>query len=951
MGDFQKMEDTPAQDSIAYPALLMWQWYFLAWGAGLWGVRFLIPALVLLASIVFFYIFSRHIIHIPAQKPLPYKPLQSTIRLCILVIFFTLGLHVGTTALMEPPFDINAPESLPKVVQDKKKVLVTGVVREVITSPDRRIKFILTDAQYTHNGMIHPITGDIVWTWANRKDAWNKQQETKKQSQTNQQQANTPKKTADTIMRLRPMVGETISLIAKLSPIVGFRNHSLWKSTEYWQNKGVFWRMWTWGDKAIPIRTGEVPLMDRTRESMRFTVSRQLEELIHTDFGRKLASILGVSPVRDAIRFIPALVFGDKYDIPSRRYTQLSRASLSHSFALSGMHLAIVAISISLILSVCIRRANVYEIISKPKLLALGTLPAAAIYVWIGGGSPSLIRAFLMLCCWGVLVIFNRPRVFMDGLFWALAIMTVINPLIVFDLRLQLSALAIVALIIIHPICSAIKAKILPLQRTRIQRIKRATFDIFCMSVAIQLVLFPVTIWNFNELSLWNILNIVWLPVLGTFIMPLLLIGLGSACLSTMLPVLIPVAETAFITAATPISVLFAFLDDMDKAGFLAPIILQRPNWLEIIAWYGCFISGLIWWQIEGNKIVPAIYNSVHTGAPTWENKLFTAVGLPLLGEDLEHQSPRHATLITTSDREKHNTCAKASPCSPTNLLSRRVSRFAFCSFLFLLCIPHVLRTHYSDHRTLLDVLDVGQGQALLLTFPNGKRMLIDGGGFASHSFDVGQAIIMPCITRQHDDSLQWIIGTHPDTDHIRGLFYPIANADVKGYFATNATPHGWNKKRLDEALKKANLTKKLLTAGDILTISENLEMEVLHPPKATLLDGNNKSLVLRLVKHDGAHRKGLALLTGDIELEGIKELLCSKADLSADVLILPHHGSASSYSSEFYDAVSPKIAIASCGFMNKYRFPSTKVMNTLHDKGITTRTTAQHGEITLFLE
>ncbi|MCT4626635.1 ComEC/Rec2 family competence protein [Halodesulfovibrio sp.] len=950
MGDFQKMEDTPPQDSIAYPSLLMWQWYFLAWCAGLWGVRYVTPALVLLASIIFFYIFSRHLNHKASQRYRPHKPLQSSTRLGAFFIFFALGLHVGTTALMEPPFDINAPDSLPKVVQDKQKVLVTGVVREVITSPDRRIKFILTDAQYSHNGVAHPITGDIVWTWANRKDAWNKQQKAIKLSQTSQQQTDAPKKTAETIMRLRPMVGEKISLKAKLSPVVGFRNQSLWNSKEYWQNRGVFWRMWTWGDKAIPMRTGEVSLVHRTRESIRFTVSRQLEELVHTDFGKKLASILGVTPVRDAIRFIPALVFGDKYDIPSRRYTQLSRASLSHSFALSGMHLAIVAISISLLLSICIRRATIYEVISKPKLLALGIIPAAAIYVWIGGGSPSLIRAFLMLCCWCVLVMFNRPRVFMDGLFWALAIMTIVNPLVVFDLRLQLSALAIVALIVAHPIFSAIKANSFPEQTSRAQRIKRAAFDIFCMSLAIQLVLFPVTIWNFNELSLWNILNIVWLPLLGAFIMPLLLIGLGVACLSMLLPALTPAAETIFITATTPISALFAFLDDMDKAGFLAPVILQRPNWLEIIAWYGCLLSGLIWWLIEGKNIVPAIYNSVNEGAPTWENKLFTAAGLPLIGDDIEQKSAQHASIRSTSNLEK-NTDTKTSHHSPANILSRWASRFALGSFILLLCVPQVLRTQFPEQRTQLDVLDVGQGQAILLTFPNGKRMLIDGGGFASHSFDVGRAIIMPSITRQHDDSLQWVLATHPDTDHIRGLFYPIAHADVQGYFATDAVPHGWNKKKLHEALTQANLTKKLLAAGDVLTISENLEMEVLHPPKTTLLEGNNKSLVLRLVKHDGAHRKGLALLTGDIELEGIEELLRSKADLSADVLILPHHGSGSSYSPDFYDAVNPEIAIASCGFMNKYRFPSKKVMKTLHSKGIRTRTTAQDGEVKLYLE
>lgn len=952
------MEGTAPHDSVSYPSLLVWHWYFLAWAAGLWGARYFLPSLAALGAIVFFYVLTRLLARqIPEEggsSPI-ISATQGVVRLCVVFAVFVLGLQVGSTALSDRPFDITKSETLPQFVLEKEYTQVTGTIREVQTSPDRRIKFILSDASYTYDGVKTPVSGDVVWTWANRKDAWKKQQKRTSEDETGGLNSEEP--SVSNISRLRPMVGETITLRAKLVPIVGFRNKSLWNSGDYWQNRGVFWRMYTWGDKAIPSRSGDVAFWTLWREKIRFSVSQQVDELAHSEVFHSLAAVFGKKATSDAFRVIPALVFGDKYSFSSKRYGQLSRASLSHSFALSGMHLAIVSLLISVLCSLCVRNGRIFEHLSRSKLIALTVLPAAGLYVWIGGGSPSLERAFIMLACWCVLMLFNRPRVFMDGLFWALAIMTVVDPLIVFDLRLQLSALAIVAMIVALPLLSVAREALLPEKDTFFQRIKRSAFDILFISISIQLVLYPVTVWNFNELSLWNILNVIWLPLLGMVIMPLLLCGLAAGCLTMALPVFLPVTEAIFTVAATPIAALFAFLDDMDKAGFLTPLIMERPHWVEIFAWYGCIVSALVWWSIEGKAVLTLMYSSLSEGAPTWENKLFTAVGLPLVGSDIERETEPASSVVL---REMESQKAQGSGGSAFAACDKRcglshwahwAARLALSGFVLLLFLPDALHAYHLEQRTTLNVLDVGQGQSLLLTFPDDKRMLIDGGGFSSRSFDVGRALVVPCLTRQHDASVQWVMATHPDTDHIRGLFHPLAYADVKGYFATDAEPHGWNKTQLAAALKKAGLEKQILVAGDVLIISDSLEVEVLHPPKQSQLAGNNKSLVLRLVHVDGKKRKGLALLTGDIEVKGIEELLRSNAELKADVLILPHRGSASSFSPELYDAVTPKIAVASCGFLNKFKFPSPVVMDELHRRGIQTMTTAMQGEVELYLE
>ncbi len=114
------------------------------------------------------------------------------------------------------------------------------------------------------------------------------------------------------------------------------------------------------------------------------------------------------------------------------------------------------------------------------------------------------------------------------------------------------------------------------------------------------------------------------------------------------------------------------------------------------------------------------------------------------------------------------------------------------------------------------------------------------------------------------------------------------------------------------------------------LRIADGLELEVLHPPlpeaAGAAFDGNDASLVLRLTARDDndAHgaRRGLALLPGDAGDPTIRALLASGADLSAEVLVLPHHGGRRKLLPRLLDAVRPAVALASAGYRNRWGFP-----------------------------
>lgn len=131
---------------------------------------------------------------------------------------------------------------------------------------------------------------------------------------------------------------------------------------------------------------------------------------------------------------------------------------------------------------------------------------------------------------------------------------------------------------------------------------------------------------------------------------------------------------------------------------------------------------------------------------------------------------------------------------------------------------------------------------------------------------------------------------------------------------------------------------------GDVISLSDGLTLEVLHPPARGRFSSNNGSLVLRLVRNG----EGLALFCGDAERSALKRILRSGAPLQAHVLVLPHHGSVSSLLPEFYDAVHPETALISSGSYNNFSFPHPDVLAALKERGIPVFNTAECGEIRL---
>jgi competence protein ComEC len=563
-----------------------------------------------------------------------------------------------------------------------------------------------------------------------------------------------------------------------------------------------------------------------------------------------------------------ALLTGDRSELTAADMDLVRRASLAHALALSGMHVGYVAALGWLLAWMAGRiRPGIFLRLPRHKLAVLLAAPLVCGYVWLGGATPSLVRAALMFGCFGFLILLDRPRILLDGLFLALALIVAASPLSVFDIRLQLSALAVAGLAVFWPPGMAVFAR-LPLPE-RLRPAALWLFGVLWTSLAAEAALLPVLALEFGEISPHFYLNALWLPVLGMVVMPLGLAGLATSFAS-------PAAAAFFyVPAAFAGDVLMGLLSWQDSLGWLETITVLRPLWPEIVGFFLLGAALAVWWRKRPAGRLPG---------------MVLIVGLALLAAPAVRQMARD--------------------------VSGQVS---------------------------LTMLDVGQGQALVAELPGGRRILVDGGGTGFGDFDMGRAVTGPALAYGRSPELAGMILTHGHTDHAQGLIWPLSRFDV-GFFAESASPDaGAPDAARQRAMAASGLTPRILAAGDRFDFGDGLALEVLHPPAMFTGKANDASVVLRLVQ-DG---RGLALLCGDIEIKAIRTLLASGRDMSAEVLVLPHHGSATSVSRAFYKAVNPRAAFISCGPGNRFRYPSDKALAELARLGCPVYVTAALGAVT----
>jgi competence protein ComEC len=443
-----------------------------------------------------------------------------------------------------------APQA-PGWMMAREKVVFTGRVVSVRGRPGERLQAILQDVEVRRDGGAQALAGGAVWTWDHPA------------------------------RRLTP--GDTVRMRERLKPVRGFCNPGGWDFESYWLRRGAAWRVFTYGEEqGLEVRPETPSWPRRLREAL----------------GEKLRRAL---PDNQGGAMLMALLMGERFHLDHEVVDRVRMAGLSHTMALSGLHLGyMAALGAALAWLVGALRPGVFLNLPRRKLAVLAALPLGLVYLWLGQATPSLMRAALMLGILALLLWRDRDRVLLDGLFIAVGLMLAVDPQGVHDLRLQLSALAVLGIaVFMRPLLGLVPELSFPGGR-----VVKAAWSVLAVSLAANIGILPLAASIFGKASpnLW--LNVFWLPALGTVVLPLGFVGLGLVAL----PGAFSAGAWLLSGSAWAMQGMLDVLAWLEPRVLLEPASLWRPLWPEM-AGYALALAVLaanlrsprrVWWAGAG---------------------------------------------------------------------------------------------------------------------------------------------------------------------------------------------------------------------------------------------------------------------------------------------------------------------------------------------------------------
>ena len=285
----------------------------------------------------------------------------------------------------------------------------------------------------------------------------------------------------------------------------------------------------------------------------------------------------------------------------------------------------------------------------------------------------------------------------------------------------------------------------------------------------------------------------------------------------------------------------------------------------------------------------------------------------------------------------------------PTNWVGRPSLRWsaalmtAGCGF-WMVIAPAVSPSSV-DAPLRITFLDVGQGDAAVVQFPNGRTLTVDAGGLASGTFDIGGRVISPALWALGVRRIDYLTVTHSDADHIGGavtLFRDFQPFEV--WEGVQVPPHAATRELRDLAAQAGAVWRTVQPIDR--TMFGDVELIVHHPPapeweRQRVRNDDSEVIEIR-------HKDVSFVLTGDIGREVESRIASSFAPSAVRIVKVPHHGSATSSSQMFLDALRPDIAVISAGRGNPFGHPSTTVLERYRRAGAAIYRTDHDGATTI---
>lgn len=665
------------------------------------------------------------------------------------------------------------------------------------------------------------------------------------------------------------------------------------------------------------VESGLLGLIDRVRSA----IARLIDQ---ASFGSE-----------DAV--LKALVMGDQSGIAPDIRQVFTRTGTSHILAISGLHITIVASIVFMLFRWLLSWIPiVLRYAWTRKGAAVLTLIPITLYALIAGFSPSTQRALIMVAVFLLAFLVERETDLMNTLALAALGILAVQPASLFSISFQLSFVAVLSIVYGLDRVKAARSAASRDLEGRTAKIRRGLLVFFGVSLVATWGTLALGMYYFNTVSCIGLLaNGVAIPLIGYVVVALGLVGTLLAPLNT------EAAVACYQISGFVLSKSIALLELMAALPYAA-VRTMSPSVLEMTLFY--LLSWAAFHLATGRtSTADPFSNAAATGR-------VTSAGNPI------HAVPGHLRRFFFQ-----------------TIQSATLDRKAATAVLLLCLIGAAADAGYWTYQRFgrqdlrLTLLDVGQGSAVLLEFPGGATALVDGGGFADMAaFDVGANVVAPFLWRRKIATIDTLVLTHPNSDHLNGLPFIADNFHVRSLWTNGeCRPMPGYEALMQTALKRGIAVPRYADIPRHTTIN-TAQMEVLYPPVDFLgraegcrwrRDENNNSLVTRVSLGEVS-----ILIPGDIMRPAEKELVVLVGEkLKSTVMIAPHHGSRTSSSEELLKAGAPQAVFISCAdrpgsgiphplVLERYERHGARIYRTDRDGAIQLTSDGRRMAITTFL-
>ncbi len=701
-----------------------------------------------------------------------------------------------------------------------------------------------------------------------------------------------------------PKFGDEIELTGEFERPNSARNYKGFDYKQYLKSKGIY--------GTVDLESYKIVAEDKIDNFSK------LINLVQNNMKNNINAILD----KDEAALCIGILVGDREAISEETENNFKKSNLTHMLAVSGSHITYIITALAVLLGR-----------TSKKLTKIITIVILLFFMALTGFTSSVIRA----CIMGILVLIasmlHRKSDTINNLGLSSLIILLFNPYAIIDVGFLLSYGGTIGIVLLgdritnglYKILKKItKGKInlinedsiaentgtVSMKKSEsisindknredrryliISKVIKYIIISFSITLSANLIIIPIMAYNFSTVSFtfW-ISNILAAPVMEI----VTIFGFIVYFISIVFPLL---AEFLGIFLGFLLDILLKIAE----ISSLIPgssIYIKTPYVIECVIYY---------------LIIYVIYNL---------DKI----------KNIIKESKYKLSFIKLIKKEAHN---KQRNIVTTCIVTIVLLVFVSTTISF---IPRPLKIYF---------VDVGQGDCTLIQTPTNKSIIIDGGGSEFGNFDVGESILLPYLLDRRITTIDYMLISHADSDHISGLFAIIEKLNVKNIIISKQGENSANLKTLNQLVKDKNIKVTIVRQGDNIQIDKYSYLEILFPEDELIKDNvlNNNSIVAKF------HYENFSMLfTGDIE-EVAENRICEMYEdtnkLNATILKVAHHGSKTSSTEKFLELVNAKIAFIGVGANNKFGHPNDEVIERLKQYTNLIYRTDECGEISIIV-